>query len=190
MGEKGTMKRLLLFLMAVCVLLAALACSPATAETAAQEPGVAEQAVEEKQDPYAGAPEPVAEEVTGVSVPAFSVEVNGVAVTDQEMGAYPLYAVKATATNTYGTTATKEYVGFAVSDVLAAAGVAGGYTQVEAVADDGYNLVMDAETAAQDTTLLAISEDGKAFKVGPWLAPCSSRIMPEYVQRVAGITAE
>ena len=63
---------------------------------------------------------PVAEEVKGVTVPACSITVNGVAVTNETMADYPVYSVKATSTNSAGTESTVTYVGFAVKDVLAA----------------------------------------------------------------------
>ena len=133
---------------------------------------------------------PVAEEVKGVTVPAFSITVNGVAVTNETMADYPVYSVKATSTNSAGTESTVTYVGFAVKDVLAACGLTEGYTKLTAAADDGYTVEVTGEEAALDTTLIAISQDGSQFSKAPWFAPCSNKTTGNYLKGCVALTVD
>ena len=123
-------------------------------------------------------------------VPVFSISVQGTAVTSDMMTSYPVYEVETTSTNTYGTATTRVYVGYAISDILDAAGITGPFSVLTAIAGDGYAVSVDKEVAMQPTTMIAISEDGKLFKAGPWFAPCSSIGSPDYVRDVAGIVLE
>ena len=132
----------------------------------------------------------VPEAVNGVEVPPFSVDVQGTAVTDEDMASYQIYLVQTTSTNTYGTTKTRVYIGYIISDVLTAAGFEEDFSVLLALADDGYTVSVSYEVAMEDTTLLAISEDGKTFKLGPWFAPCSSDVSPDYLRDLAYITLE
>lgn len=130
---------------------------------------------------------PTAQVVTDADIPEFSVLVNGVEVTDETMAAYNVYSVQTHSVNSHGTEDNRLYVGYAVSDVLAAAGVTGEYTEVKAAADDGYEIAYDADTAALSTTLLAVIRDGEPFKKGPWFAPCHSGTSGDYLKNVASI---
>jgi hypothetical protein len=130
---------------------------------------------------------PVAEEVTGVTVPDFSVTVNGVAVDQAAMAAYPLYSVQATSTNNAGTETSTTYVGFALGDVLAATGLNEAYVWLEATADDGYSVNMVGDAVAAPTTLLAITKDGEAFSAAPWFAPCASAVSGDYLKGCVSI---
>ena len=80
-------------------------------------------------------------------------------------------------------------MGFALSDVLAAAGVES-YTTVTAAADDGYEVEVDQATAAAPTTLVAISKDGEQFKSSPWFAPCSSGTTGDYLKGMVAIAVD
>lgn len=182
------LKKLLGLAIVACLLFAAAACAPVAEAPAAVESSQTPAAVESSQAP--AAQEAVAEEVKGVTIPKFSVEVNGVPVTNETMAEYPVYSAAATSTNSAGTTSTKTYVGFAVADVLKAAGIADGYKQVEAVADDGYAIKVDAALASQKTTLLAISENGNPFKSSPWFAPCSSETTGDFLKGMVSIVVD
>ncbi len=133
-----------------------------------------------------------AEVVTDVEIPEFSVLVNGTEITDKAMASCTVYSVQTHTVNSTGTEDNRVYVGYTISDILAAAGITGGYTTVEAAADDGYTISYDASTAAQPTTLLAVIRDGEAFKKGPWFAPCSSGASGDFLKNVAslGVDAE
>lgn len=125
---------------------------------------------------------PVATEVKGVTIPAFSVTVNGVTVDQTAMAFYPMYSVQATSTNSAGTESTTTYVGFAMKDVFAAAKLTEAYVWLEAKADDGYAVTVTGEKVLADTTLLAMTKDGEPFGTSPWLAPCSSVTTGDYLK--------
>ncbi len=129
---------------------------------------------------------PVAEEVKGVTVPEFAVMVNGVKVDQNMMAEYPLYSVQTTTVNSAGTESTTTYVGFAMKDVFAAAGLTESYVWLEATADDGYAVTFEGDIMA-DTTLLAITQDGNQFKSSPWFAPCTSGTTGDYLKGCVGI---
>jgi len=128
-----------------------------------------------------------AEEVKGVTVPAFSVTVNGVTVDQTAMASYPMYSVQATSTNSAGTESTVTYVGFAMSDVIKAAGLTEAYIWLEATADDGYTVTVKDEAVMANTTLLAMTKDGEPFAGSPWLAPCSSKTTGDYLKSCVSI---
>jgi len=128
--------------------------------------------------------------VEGAEIPAFSFMVQEAEITDADMAAYPVYSVETTSTNTYGTTTTRVYVGYAMSDILKAAGVTETFSTLVTLADDGYTVSVSKEIAMEQTTLAAISEDGKLFKKGLWFAPCSSDVSPDYLRDLALITVE
>ena len=130
---------------------------------------------------------PVAEEVKGVTIPDFSVTVNGVTVDQAAMAAYPMYSVQATSTNSAGTESTITYVGFAMKDILAAAGLTETYVWLEATADDGYAVTLTGDAVAADTTLLAMTKDGAPFESAPWLAPCASATTGDYLKGCVSI---
>jgi len=130
---------------------------------------------------------PAAQVVTDVEIPDFTVLVNGVEVTHETMAAYTVYSVQTHSVNSQGTEDNRLYIGYAMSDVFAAAGLTGDYTEVEAVADDGYAITYDADIAALPTTLLAVIRDGEPFKKGPWFAPCHSGTSGDYLKNVASI---
>ena len=133
---------------------------------------------------------PVAGRVDGVEVPAFSFKVGDTEITDKDMAPYPIYSVETTSTNTYGTTTTRVYVGYAISDILDAAGGADDFSTLVTLADDGYTVSVSREIAMEPTTLAAISEDGKFFKKGLWFAPCISDVSPDYLRDLALIRPE
>jgi len=130
---------------------------------------------------------PVATEVKGVTIPIFSVTVNGVTVDQTSMAAYPMYSVQATSTNSAGTESTTTYVGFAMKDVIAAAGLKEAYIWLEATAEDGYAVTVTGDKVLADTTLLAMTQDGEPFSSSPWLAPCSSATTGDYLKGCVSI---
>jgi hypothetical protein len=129
----------------------------------------------------------VAEEVKGITITDFSVTVNGVTIDQTAMADYPIYSVQASSTNSAGTESTKTYVGFAMSDVIKAAGLTGSYIWLEATADDGYAVTIKDDAVLAPTTLLALTEDGKPFASSPWLAPCASQTSGDYLKGCVSI---
>ncbi len=174
------MKKTLSLILALTLVMALLAgCTGAPAETSAP-PSTTE----------AAPAKVVAEEARGVTIPPFSIKVNGVTVTNETMVAYPAYSMQTFSINSSGTESTCNYIGFAISDVLAAVGITDGYTKVEAIADDGYAIEYTAEQAASPVTLLAVTRDGEQFKSGPWFAPGDSQTSGDYLKGLAEIKVD
>ncbi len=130
---------------------------------------------------------PLAVEVKGVTIPAFSVTVNGITVDQSAMASSPMYSVQATSVNSAGTESTTTYVGFTMSDVIAAAGLKDTYVWLEAAADDGYAVTVKDTTVAASTTLLAMTKDGEPFGTAPWFAPCTSGTTGDYLKGCVSI---
>lgn len=171
------MKKILSMILVLALALSLAACGAAPAETtAAPETAPAETR-----------PAPVAEEVKGITVPEFAIMINGVKVDNVMMAAYPTYSVTAFSINSSGTESTTTYVGFAMTDVLAAAGLTENYIWLEATADDGYAIEMTGDIITAPTTLLAITKNGEQFKAAPWFAPGSSETTGDYLKGMVSI---
>jgi len=172
------MKKILSLLLALALALSLAACGTAPAETTGAPETTA---------PAATNPAPVAEEVKGVTIPKFAIMINGVKVDNVMMAAYPTYSVTAFSINSSGTESTTTYVGFAMTDVLAAAGLTENYIWLEATADDGYAIEITGEIVTASTTLLAITKNGEQFKTAPWFAPCGSETTGDYLKNMVSI---
>ena len=169
MNVRGKMKKIFLFMIAMLLAAGLAACGTGPAKAGS---------------------EPIAGRVDEVDVPAFSFVVGETEITDKDMAPYPIYSVETTSTNTYGTTTTRVYVGYAISDILDAAGAADDFSTLVTLADDGYTVSVSRGIAMEPTTLAAISEDGKTFKKGLWFAPCVSDVSPDYLRDLALIRPE
>ena len=123
-------------------------------------------------------------------VPPFTLTINGATLTEQDFADCPLYKATAVSVNSYGTEKKYEYVGYALADALALAGITEGVTAVEAIADDGYTIACDAALALEPTTLLAFLRDGEPYEGGLWFAPCSSDVTGDYLKRTVEIRAD
>ena len=184
--------KLIALLLALVMVLALCACgkteAPAPAPTGAPAPAPTEApAPAPAPAPAEEAPKaPVAEEVRGVTVPAFAVTVNGIEVNNDMMAAYPVYSVEVTTTNSSGTVSTTTYAGFAMADVLDAAGLTEKYIWLEATADDGYAVEYTGDIFS-NLTLLAINQNGSQFKSSPWFAPCASETTGDYLKGCTSI---
>jgi hypothetical protein len=172
------MKKVLSLILAIVLSLALAACGQQNPAPSASPPA-------DSASPAAAGP--VAEEIKGVTIPSFSVTVNGVAVDQNAMAAYPMYSVQATSVNSAGTESTITYVGFAMRDVLAAAGLKETYVWLEATADDGYAVTVKGDAVLAPTTLLAMTKDGEPFGTSPWFAPCSSGTTGDYLKGCVSI---
>ena len=170
------MKKILSMILVLVLALSLVACGTTPAETTGAPETTA---------PAATNPAPVAEEVKGVTIPEFAIMINGVKVDNVMMAAYPTYTV--TSVNSSGTASTTTYVGFAMTDVLAAAGLTENYIWLEASADDGYAIEVTGEIVTASTTLLAITKNGEQFKTAPWFAPCGSETTGDYLKNMVSI---
>lgn len=186
------MKKLMAVLMAALMILTACACgsaAPAPAEAPATEAPATEAPATEApatEAPTEAPAAPAAEEVRGITVPAFAVTVNGIEVNNDMMAAYPVYQVEVTTTNSSGTVSTTTYAGFAMKDVFDAAGLTEQYIWLEATADDGYAVEYTGDLFANET-LLAISQNGTQFKSSPWFAPGLSETTGDYLKGCVSI---
>lgn len=182
------MKKYLSLLMALVLMLCLAACSGSDASSSSAPSGTANgSAPAGGTNDASSAPAPVAEEVRGVTIPEFSVLVNGIEVTHASMSAYPVYSVQSTSVNSTGTESATTYVGFALKDVLEAAGLTDSYVWIEAAASDGYSVVFTGDIIYEDTTLLAITKDGSPFSASPWFAPCSDTTTGNYLKGAVSI---
>ncbi|MBR3288885.1 MAG: hypothetical protein IKI71_03895 [Lachnospiraceae bacterium] len=130
--------------------------------------------------------ESVLEEVKGVTIPKFTVSINGNAVTNEDLAEYPIYKSQVTSVNSSGTETTVNYIGFRFVDALEKAGLSGYTSYIEAVADDGYSVVYEAKRNPENM-LIAISKDGSQFKKSPWFCPCDSDTTGEFLQGLTTI---
>ncbi len=174
------MKKTLSIILALLLVFSLAACGQQDATPSA------EPSAEASAEPSTAAG-PVAEEVQGVTIPTFSVTVNGVTVDQDAMAAYAMYSVQATSINSAGTESTVTYVGFAMSDVLAAAGLTEAYVWLEATADDGYAVTVTGDAVLASTTLLAMTRDGEPFGTAPWMAPCTSETTGDFLKNCVSI---
>ena len=193
MAERYDMRTAVFFIISILLIAGLAACgnaAPEPADPPAAESAVAEPAAAEESASEESTDKPVAVVVEGVEIPAFSFMVNETEITEKDMASYPVYSVQTTSTNTYGTTTTRIYVGYSMSDVLDAAGCSEAFSTLVTLADDGYTVSVNKEIAMEPTTLAAISEDGKIFKKGLWFAPCVSDVSPDYLRDLALVTPE
>jgi len=189
-------KKILTLLLAAVMVLSLCACGKTAAPAASSSdakaeataaPAPATEAPAAEAEATAEPAKVEAVEVRGVTVPAFSITVNGIAVDNEMMAAYPVYSCEVTTTNSSGTVSTNTFAGFAVKDVLDAAGLTGQYIWLEATADDGYAVTYTAADLMDNTTLVAISRDGTQFKSSPWFAPCASVTTGDYLKGCVSI---
>ena len=181
------MKKTLSILLICTLLLALTACGGSQVQTPASDPIPLSEPPTPEPVPDEDPPGPVAEEVRGVTIPAFEVFVNGVSVDQDSMAAYPVYSVTATSVNSSGTESTAVYIGFTMRDVIDAAGFSDNYVWMEATADDGYSINLKGDIVLADTTLLAITKDGSPFSNAPWLAPCLDAVSGNYLKGAVSI---
>lgn len=124
------------------------------------------------------------EEAEHVTIPEFSVLVNGVEITNETMADYTAYYATVTTVNSHGTETTYTYLGYLLSDVLKAAGVTE-YATLDATADDGYCIRYKEYIAGSPATMLAVMRDNDT---GVWVAPCMSTTSGDYLKNVVSIT--
>ena len=188
------MKKLTSLLLSLLLVLSLAACNQEAATTTPltgqESTGEVTQGTTTADSTSADEPEPPAakaEEVKGVTIPDFAVMVNGVKVDNVMMAASPTYSVAATSVNSAGTESTTTYVGFAMTDVLKAAGLTEDYIWLEATADDGYAITLTGDAVTEPTTLLAVTKNGEQFNSSPWFAPGSSNVTGDYLKGMVSI---
>ena len=133
-----------------------------------------------------------AEKVEGeVSVPEFTVRIDGKEYTESDFSALEVYKCSATSENRYGTEVTYEYTGYQLSDVLRVAHVSVS-DGVTIVCSDGYEVDLTQKETLAGTTLLAFYRDGSesAEDGTVFVVPCKSDSSPDYAKVVTEIVVK
>lgn len=145
---------------------------------------------EKKEEPKKEEPPKASVEVVkGVTIPSFKIKICGVKITNEDMAAYDLYKYTADTVNSSGTAKSNVYIGFKMSDVLAACGITGTPGKATVTATDNYEITYEGNLLA-DNCLIAISKDGAQGKNGPWFAPGESGTTGDYLQDMSKMEIE
>ena len=121
---------------------------------------------------------------------AFSFKVNGKEINNEALKDCQPYKITVETTNSKGNTAEATYGGYAIKDVLAAAGVENA-TKITAIANDGYEVEYEITDENAAYTLIAIEKDRELGEDGTvWLAPCFETVAQNYAKLVVEIKAE
>ncbi len=185
------MKRIIALVLSLVMVLSFAACAgekapakdPTTKAPATEAPT---EAPTEKEEPESAFPEIKERDMTFES---FTFKVNGKEVKNDTLADAPTYKITVTTVNSKGNENENTYGGYAMLDVLKAAGVENP-TKVTAICSDGYEVeyTIDAETS--DWLLVAIEKDKELGENGVWVAPCTDTVSQNYARDVVELKAE
>lgn len=174
----------MVFTFAACAKAPAAVDEPTT-EAATEAPTEAEPAAAPE-----GAPE-IKDATEKITFADFSFKVNGKEITNKDLEGCSIYKITVETVNSKGTASEATYGGYAIKDVLKAAGCADA-TKITAVCNDGYE--GDAYTITDVNApycLLAIEKDKETGEEGTvWFAPCLEETSQAYAKLVVEIVAE
>lgn len=121
---------------------------------------------------------------------AFTFKVNGKEINNETMKGYQTYKI-GVALDMKGETVEHKYGGYAIKDVLKAAGVENA-TKLTLVASDGYENTFEITEENAPYTLVAIEEDRALSEEGKsvWFAPCLEKTPRNFTRMVVEIKAE
>jgi len=140
----------------------------------------------EEETAETGLPE-IQDRTDKVTFGEFKFLVNGNEVTNDTLAGLSIYKITVNVENSKGVVSEATYTGYRLSDVLAACGITE-FDSVIAVADDGYESVIDYDTANSEYTLLAIEKDKETGEGGTvWVAPCMENTSGSYIKLVVEI---
>lgn len=141
----------------------------------------------------AGKPEnaPEVKDATGkFEFDAFSFKVNGKVVDNAAMKDAHIYKITVETVNKKGNATENTYGGYAIKDVLAAAGCPDA-TKLTITANDGYEVSFEVTDENAAYSLVAIEKDKEMGEDGTvWFAPCLETVASNYAKCVVEITAE
>ena len=121
----------------------------------------------------------------------FTFKVNGVEFNNEKLKDLQTYKIGVSLTNKKGETKERKYGGYAIKDVLKAAGVENA-TKLTLVASDGYESTYEITEENAPYTLVAIEQDRELSEEGKsvWFAPCLEKTPHDFTQKVVEIKAE
>lgn len=146
-----------------------------------------------KADDTADAPEgaPEIKDATGkFTVPEFSFKVNGKEIKNADMADASVYKITVETVNSKGNASEDTYGGYAIKDVLAAAGCPDA-TKIIAVANDGYEVEFELTDENAPYSLVAIEKNKEVGEDGTvFFAPCLETVTGKYARLVVEFKAE
>lgn len=132
----------------------------------------------------------IADRTDKVEFADFSFKVNGQDITNADVEDLSIYKMDVVTTNKSGEASEHQYTGFALKDVLEAAGVTD-YEKVIVVANDGYETELTKDQVDSEYTLLAIESDGEVGEDGTvWVAPGEETEAKNFPKLVVEVKAE
>lgn len=120
----------------------------------------------------------------------FSFKVNGKELKNADFKDAKVYKITVETVNSKGNSSEATYSGYAIRDVLKAAGVENA-TKIKAVANDGYEVEYTITDENAPYSLLAIEKDKEVSGDGTvWFAPCLETVSQNFARSVVEIVAE
>lgn len=126
-------------------------------------------------------------EVKGVTIPAFTISVGGVKVTNDDMAAYPIYQATVDTVNSSGTAHSNVFVGFKLTDVFDFCGITEVSGKITPKATDDYTFDYEGDV---DSIMIAMTKDGTQFKNGPWFCPTDTDTTGDILQDLKTVAFE
>ncbi|MDD6808438.1 MAG: hypothetical protein PUD72_08380 [Oscillospiraceae bacterium] len=144
-----------------------------------------------KADTNAPADAPEIKDATDkVTFDAFSFKVNGKVIDNAAMKDASIYKIKVETVNSKGNASENTYGGYAIKDVLKAAGCPDA-TKLTITANDGYEVEFEITDENAAYSLVAIEKDKEMGEDGTvWFAPCLEKTASNYAKLVVEITAK
>lgn len=185
--------KLLALVMSLVMMFSLAACGGTTEDTTTTTTPTTTEAPKETEADDANTPEgaPEIKDATGkFEMADFSFKVNGKEITNAELKDASIYKITVETTNSKGNTSEATYGGYAIKDVLAAAGCPDA-TKITAVCNDGYESEYTIDDTNAAYTLVAIEKDKELGEDGTvFFAPCLETVSSNYAKMVVEIKAE
>lgn len=182
--------RILALALAIVMLFAFAACTKAPVQ---EEPSTEAPTTENATDVAApeGAPE-IKDSTDKVTFSDFSFIVNGKEITNDDLKDCSIYKITVETVNSKGNTKEATYGGYAIKDVLKAAGCEDA-TKISVICNDGHESETPYEITAENAPyiLLAIEKNKEVGEDGTvWFAPCLEETSEFYAKLVTELVAE
>lgn len=185
------LSKILALVMALVMVFAFAACSKAPAAETPTEAPSTEAPAAPADEPAAPEGAPELSDCTGkFEFAAFSFKVNDVEINNDLMKDATMWKVKDLETvNSKGNASVSTYSGYAIKDVLAAAGCPDA-TKLILTCNDGYEIEFTIDDTNAPYCLVAIEKDKELAEEGVFFAPCLEETSSNYAKNVVSITAE